>query len=206
MTCTAYLGTVGQRADSLSSTLSWYGPNSQQIANSTDGSVSVYAEMVTQNGQVFIKSYLKLCNFSQANVGGYSCRVNNPNGQDDKSWNIDFPFPVVAPQMVAVPSAQTVTEGNTVYMTCAVYGYPFPDVTWYKNNAVLGPSSTNSTLSISTDIVNYNGAQLVQSTLKICLVGIEDIGSYSCRATTRDFGMVRSPDVSLNVLQGILLT
>ena len=203
MTCTAYIGTVGQGAASLTSTLTWLGPDSQPISNATDGSVSVYSEMVTTpNNLVFIGSYLKLCNFSQAHIGEYTCRVSNENGQDSSTWSVDFPYPVNAPRLLAVPSDQTVTEGNTVYMTCAIYGYPVPDVVWYKNNAVLSPATTNSTLSITNEVVNYDGAQLLQSTLKICLVGIEDIGAYSCRGTTRDFGMVQSSNVMLNVRPG----
>ena len=205
MTCTAYIGTVAQGAASLTSTLAWLGPDSQTISNATDGSVSVYSEMVTRNNaQVFIASYLKLCNFSQTNIGDYTCQVTNANGGDSKAWSVDFPYPVSAPQLTAQPSSQTVTEGNTVYMTCAVYGYPFPDLVWYKNNAVVTPSITNSTLSTTTEIVNYQGAQLVQSTLKICLVGIEDAGAYSCRATTRDFNTVQSADATLTVRQGNL--
>lgn len=87
-------------------------------------------------------------------------------------------------------------------MTCAVYGYPFPDVTWYKDGQSLG--NTNSTFTVNTNVVNYNGAQIVQSDLKICLVSAEDAGMYSCRATTRDHGTVNSPNAALTVVPGKL--
>ena len=200
MSCTAYLGTVGQRANQLSSTLSWLGPNSQQLVNTSDSTISVYAEMVTQSGQVFMKSYLKICNFTGENSGQYSCAVSNANGRDNRTWVASLPYPVTAPQLVAIPSNQTVRENNAVYMSCAFYGYPFPEITWYRNGQVIDPATTTSTLTVTTRIANYNGAQVVQSDFKICFVGVEDSGIYTCRATTRDLGMVSSPNVALNVL------
>ena len=163
MMCTAYIGTTIQGADQLTSTLSWVGPDGQQVVNATDGTVSVYyAEDATQSRQVFIKSYLKICNFSQSNTGQYSCRVSNTNGQDSQTWTASLPYPVALPQLIAQPSTQMATEGNTVYMTCAAYGYPFPKVTWYKDGQVIG-LEYNGRLSVSTNIVNYNGALVVQS-------------------------------------------
>ena len=200
LTCTAYLGTMAQGANQITTALSWIGPNSQQINNRTDGTVSVYTGMDTQSGQVFIKSYLKICNFSQVNSGQYSCRVSNANGQDNKTFAVSLPYPVAVPRLLAVPSTQTVREGNTVYMTCAVYGYPFPDVTWYRNGQVLTPTVSNGLLTINTYNTNYNGAQVTQSDLKICLIDVADSGDYSCRATTRDFGMLATPNATLTVL------
>lgn len=158
--------------------------------------------MDTRNGQVFLKSYLKICNFTQSNAGVYSCRVSNANGQANKTWEVGLPYPVIAPRLVGQPTAQSVSEGNTVYMSCAIYGYPFPEIVWFKDGQLVG--DTNSTLTINDNIVNYNGALVVQSTLKMCLVGVEDSGMYSCRAATRDFGTVNSPNAALTVLPGML--
>ena len=202
MTCTAFIGATIQGADQLTSTLSWVGPNGQQIVNASDNTINVYTEDVTQGGQVFIKSYLKVCNFTQSNTGQYSCRVSNANGMDDKNWTASLPYRVTAPQLLAQPSTRTATEGNTVYMTCAAYGYPFPEVTWYKDGQVVG-REYNGRLSVSTNIVNYNGALVVQSDVKLCRLSIEDIGTYSCSFSTRDFGTVRSQDWSLDVLPGM---
>lgn len=201
MTCTAYLGTQGQRADSLASTLTWTGPGNAALTNQSDGTVNVYAERVVQNGQVFMKSYLKICNFTQSNSGQYRCRVSNANGMDDKTFTATLPYAVALPQLVAVPSTQTVREGNTVYMTCAAYGYPFPDVTWYKNGQPI--VSGDDLFTISSNIVNYDGAQVVQSDLRICLTAVQDSGSYSCSFTTRDFGTISSTPVTLTVLPGM---
>ena len=204
MTCVAYIGTTNQGADQLTSTLSWLGPESLQLVNASDGSVSVYAERDSQNGQVFIKSYLKICNFTQSNAGQYSCQVSNTNGRDNKTWDISLPSAVRVPELIAVPSNQTAREGNTIYMTCAAYGYPYPDLTWYKNGQVIGPD-TNGLATINTNIVNYNGALVVQSDLRICLLTVEDAGTYSCSASTRDFGVIRSQNFALNVLPGACL-
>lgn len=201
MTCTAYVGTQAQGADRLATTLSWTGPGGQALTNRSDGTISVYAERVVQGGIVFMKSYLKICNFTQSNGGQYMCRVSNTNGMDTKSFTASLPYAVTLPQLVAVPSTQTVSESNSVYMTCAAYGYPFPDVTWYKNGQPI--TSGNDLFTITTNIVNYNGAQVVQSDLRICLTTVQDSGMYSCSFTTRDFGSVSSQAVTLTVLPGM---
>lgn len=201
MTCTAYIGTQAQGADRLTSTLSWIGPGGQALTNRSDGTVSVYAERVVLNGQVLMASYLKICNFTQSNGGQYMCRISNANGMDSKTWTASLPYAVARPQLVAVPSTQTVSESNTVYMTCAAYGYPFPEVTWYKDGQPI--VSGDDLFTISTNVVNYNGAQVVQSDLRICLTTVQDSGGYSCSFTTRDFGTVSSTPVTLTVLPGI---
>ena len=205
MTCTAYIGTMGQGADRLASTLSWTGPGNQALANRTDGTVTVYAERDIRNGQVFMKSYLKICNFTQSNSGQYSCRVSNPNGQDSKTWSASLPYAVALPQLVAVPSTQTVRESNSIYMTCAAYGYPFPDVTWYKNGQVVA-GTDGGLIAINNNIVNYNGAQVVQSDLKICPSSVEDSGDYTCSFSTRDFGTVSSQPATLTVVPGMYMS
>ena len=44
---------------------------------------------------------------------------------------------------------------------------------------------------------------LSHSVLKICGVSEEDVGSYTCTASTRDFGSLKTTPIPLNVGPGV---
>ena len=201
MSCIAYVGNTAQNVDQLSTTLTWWGPNSQQLTNSTTD-VTVYTESTTtQSGQVFIKSILQICSFEPANEGTYSCQVSNSNGQDSRMWNSTLPTQPLAPSLVAVPSNQSISEGNSVIMTCAGYGYPYPTITWYRNGQPLG-SNLAGRVSITSNIVNYNGALVSESIMKICGAAEEDHGVYFCSASSIFGNAAVSSTWTVNVQPG----
>lgn len=201
MTCAAHVGNTAQNVDQLATTVTWMGPGSEALTNSTSG-VTVYTDTTTsQQGHVVIRSIIQICGFTQALQGLYSCQVSNANGQDIKMWNNTLPRNPVAPTVVASPTTRTVNEGNSVLMVCAGYGYPSPIVTWYRNGQPLDPNSPGRVM-ITNRIANYNGALVAESNMKICGAGEEDHGSYYCSFSSAFGNAVNSNTWQVNVSPG----
>ena len=201
MSCAAIVGNTAQNAHQLSTTVTWRGPNNQALTNSTTG-VTVFTETVTSpGGDVIIGSVIQVCGFTQALAGMYSCEVSNANGQDIKMWNNTLPRDPVAPTVVASPTTQTVSEGNSVLMACAGYGYPSPKVTWYRNGQPLDPNLSGR-VTITTRIAYYSGAPVSESTMKICGAAEEDHGSYYCSFSSAFGNTVNSNTWQVNVNPG----
>lgn len=205
MSCVAYIGRMNRSVDQLTTTFTWWDNSNRQLINSSDGSVSIYTDSSLQNGLVFMRSVLKLCNFTMTDTGQHTCTAMNSNGQGSASWNLTFLRPPMPPQFLVTPgpSAFTTTAGRTVYMDCAAYGFPFPQVTWSRNGQVIYPNNTKYRITYGPDIVNYGGALVSQSLLKICGAGEEDIGTYACTATVDALtSTITTPSVTLNVNPG----
>ena len=200
MACVAYIGTESQ--SSIVTLMNWYNPHSQLLSNNPDGSVSVTTTMTTQGGQVFIKSILKVCNFTTDDFGSYSCRATNIYGQNERNWIVSIVQLPIPPQILTSPNSLTTTAGNTVYMTCSAYGYPYPFITWRKDNQVV---QSGGVVTIDSRVTNYNGARVTVSTLKICGADSDHVGSYTCTANVRDIGQVTSSAWRLDVTPGRLL-
>ena len=207
MTCIAYVGRVSSGASQLAeTTVSWWYSNNIQLTNSSDGSVTIYTDPSVRNGHMFMTSILKICNFTQSNVGQYSCRVTNTNGQGSASWNLTFPLDVTPPRFIVSPPTDQVfaNYGRTIYLPCAAYGFPFPRITWSRYGEVIDPGNSMwNRFSIDTSVSDSSGAFVTQSVLKICGVGEEDVGNYTCTASTRDFGSITTDETFLNVNPGI---
>ena len=206
MSCIAAIGRMNRSIDQLTTTFTWMDSSNRQLINSSDGSVSVYTSgTFVRSGLIFMTSVLKICNFTQSNTGQHTCMAMNSNGQGSASWNLTFLRSPIPPQFLVtpMPSSVSAATGRTVYMECAAYGFPFPQLTWTLNGQVIMPNATNYRVNYDTSIVNYGGAQVSQSVLKICGVGEEDMGSYICTATTSAFSTtIISPAVIIGVTPG----
>ena len=53
---------------------------------SNDSRVTIYEELVTENGMTFVQSILELCSAEEADAGWYSCFANNTLGNDTESF------------------------------------------------------------------------------------------------------------------------
>ena len=198
MACVAYIGTESQSIGIVTQ-MNWYNPHSQLLSNNSDGSTTVYTMMKTQNGQVFLKSILKVCNFTSDDFGSYTCRVTNVYGQNENSWIVSIVRLPIAPVLVTSPTSLTSTVGNTIYMSCSAYGYPYPYIQWTRDGQIL---ASDGILTIDSQIKNYNGANVTVSTLKICGVDSDYVGSYGCTAIVRDIGRISSNSWRLDVTPG----
>ena len=76
------------------------------------------------------------------------------------------------------PTSTSVKIGNSVVMTCKVYGFPEPQVSWLKNGQAI--SFTNNS-RYNSSVVYGNGSNLIwYSNLQIGTVKRDDNASYSC--------------------------
>jgi hypothetical protein len=74
------------------------------------------------------------------------------------------------------PNSTSVNFGNSVVMTCKVYGFPEPQISWLKN----GQEISNN-LRYNTSNVYGNGSNLIwYSDLQIETVRRDDTANYSC--------------------------
>ena len=181
MTCVAYLGPDTE--DHSSAAISWIDPAGQQLSNDSDSMVTIYAETQTQNGAVFLESIIEICSVGVAHSGQFSCSAANSIGSDSFSWNISFTEEIVAPQLVITPVNQDVNYGDTVLMACVATGFPLPEITWSRNGVPLDPTSSDL-INVYSQTVSELGLNFTESILEICGVGVDDIGSFSCTATS----------------------
>ena len=69
MSCIAYIGRMNRSVDQLQTTFSWWDRNSNQLVNRSDGSVSIFTDSFNQNGLIFLRSILQICNFTTSDTG-----------------------------------------------------------------------------------------------------------------------------------------
>ena len=176
MTCAAYVGTENQNAGSLATTFTWLGPDSLALDSS-----QVSTDTSTQNGLVFVRSVLRVCNFGMQNAGQYTCRVSNSNGNDNRTWAVTFPQTPVVPQLAAISGYESVTYGHTVYLACAMYGYPQPQISWTRDNALLDQATT----TVTTTYITVGSINITQSVVRVCGFQSANMGTYLCTATNQ---------------------
>ena len=204
MTCVAFIGLTTQNAASIPTSFSWWNPNSQQLANNSDNSVSIYTRTQTRSGRVFTESILKICNVSHALEGMYSCQVSNNNGIEMRSWNVSLPQQPFAPTIVAFPVPQSTRRlGFSVLMACAAYGYPPPVISFNQRGQPIDQADLDGPFRVKNSVQTYvGGVDVALGVLEVCAFDYDDIGTYTCTATARNVGQVTSGVWNVDVLPG----
>ena len=204
MTCVGFVGLMSQNAATIPTTITWTGPMSQQLVNSTDNSVSVYTRSTTQGGRVFIESILKMCDVSPSDEGEYSCTVLNNFGTETRTWNATLHQSTFAPTIVAYPVQQSTRRfGYSVLMACAGYGYPPPTFTFTQRGQPISQVDLDGGYTITNNVVPYaGGVTLGVGVLEICGFDYDDIGNYTCTANARNIGMATSGAWTVSLIAG----
>ncbi|KAM6457875.1 peroxidasin homolog isoform 1-T2 [Liasis olivaceus] len=114
---------------------------------------------ITSSGGLYIQ------NVTLSDEGKYSCKATNREGSVMATANVIVQD---TPRFLAVPSDQTVMEGQSVDLSCSADGHPLPVITWTKEGDPLPNSWRHSVLSTGT--------------LRIVQVALHDQGHYQCHA------------------------
>ena len=151
-------------------TLSWYRDRKEILPNEH------FAIEFTEEdgfGSLIIKEVLS------DDDAEYTCKATNKAGQAISKADL-FLQPAHKkepdehpPLFITTLQKTTCIEGDSVNFVCKVFGTPEPDVTWYRNSVEikLGPK-------VSMD---YDESGMC--TLLIRTVSMEDVATYSCKAT-----------------------
>ena len=90
----------------------------------------------------------------------------------------------VAPDIVTSNKTVIINEMSPITFQCNVTGIPAPNITWYKNEAILSPNSgSRITLDLPSQQLLSSGLNQVTQTLTISSTRDEDSGDYSCVCT-----------------------
>lgn len=73
-----------------------------------------------------------------------------------------------------------VDSGAGLTLTCVVYGFPAPDITWYSNGNQVNNGSSNALIYES--LLDQANISFTLSILELCPVTLEDGGNYTCYA------------------------
>ena len=204
MTCVAFVGLTIQDADNIPTSIIWLNPSSQKLANRTDDSVSVYTRTQIRGSRVFIESILKMCDFTFDLEGSYSCSVTNANGGETRSWNVSLHQETFEPTVIAFPVSQSSRRyGYSVLMACAAYGYPPPIISFNQRGQPINQAQLDGAYNVTNNVMTYaNSVNVAVGILEICGFDYDDIGNYSCIATSRNVGQVSSPMWTVGITAG----
>ena len=205
MSCVAFVGLASQNAANIPTTITWWNPNSQQLVNNSDNSVTVYPRTQTQSGRVFVESILKICNVSHAYEGRYACQVSNNNGLETRYWNVSLPQQPFAPSIVAFPVRQSTRRfGFSVVMACAAYGYPPPVISFRQRGQPIDQADLDGSFRVKNSVQTYlGGVDVALGVLEICGFDYDDVGTYTCTATARNIGQVTSDAWNVDIMAGM---
>ena len=104
------------------------------------------------------------------------------------------------PVEVQVHGSNTVTEFESLVISCKAAGYPLPAVQWFRNGENLDVLSSNpgARISISTEIhMEGDSVPFVMSQLHIVHVTSQDSGTYQCSA--ENGYLLRKGNISVTV-------
>ncbi|VDK40947.1 unnamed protein product, partial [Gongylonema pulchrum] len=109
-------------------------------------------------------------------AGIYSCIATNVAGQAEQKAKFAVETEVEVPQFVEGLKEISVQEQETAELSVTVAGKPEPQVQWFKNGIPV--NIDNSHFIVKRDVSGQN-------TLIIKEAHLEDIGTYSCKATNQ---------------------
>ncbi|KAM8936229.1 obscurin-like isoform 2-T2 [Lycaon pictus] len=121
---------------------------------------------------------LILDNLTGVDSGQYMCFAASASGNASTLGKILVQVP---PRFVKKVRAVPFVEGEDAQVTCTIEGAPHPQIRWYKDGALLTPSSKYRTLS------ELRSGLLV---LEILAASKEDLGHYECELVNQ-LGSVR---------------
>ena len=90
----------------------------------------------------------------------------------------------VVPSAIPDQVTTAAVEMSTVTFSCQATGIPSPTISWYRNGAMLSPT-TDSRITIGTPTQQLQITQVYQVTRNITIsnIAISDTGLYSCVGT-----------------------
>ena len=171
--------------------ISW---NRGDTTLSNGSRVTIYDQLLTDNGVTFVQSILELCSAEVEDAGQYSCFAENNLGNDTAAFVLTvngkalaygcmycqmnvFVLFVGPPQILISPGNSTVGAGSTITLSCAGFGDPTPSIVWSVGSIQL---SNNSQITIYEELVTEVGETFVHSILEICSIEEANGGVYTC--------------------------
>ena len=171
--------------------ISW---NRGDTTLSNGSRVTIYEELLTDNGVTFVQSILELCSAEVEDAGEYSCFAKNTLGNDTAAFVLTvngkaipyaciycqinvFVLFVGPPQILISPGNSTVEAGSTITLSCAGFGDPTPSIAWSMGTTQL---SNNTQITIYEELLTEVGENFVHSILEICSIEEANGGVYTC--------------------------
>ncbi|KAK0423255.1 hypothetical protein QR680_008049 [Steinernema hermaphroditum] len=106
--------------------------------------------------------------------GTYSCKATNVAGTAESSATVTVEIRQAAPQFTETLKSVTIKESESTQLSVTVTGQPEPEVTWFKDSQ---PVQVDGTHFVSKkDSEGHHSLTIKEAK-------IEDLGTYSCKAT-----------------------
>ena len=184
-----------------------------------DSLVNISQEDCTRGGKPFRKSILKICNVSLVHSGAYTCSVNNGLWFENTSISLwiagiqvsflcldlyYFLICIYAATLVTVPSSEIfpIYQSNSS-LKCVAQGFPIPGIWWYLEDQKVA----NGSSIISSNIVNFDGEDFVESTFFLSSGVLESSSNISCLADNGILGGDQPLfNISINVESKMMLS
>jgi hemicentin len=110
--------------------------------------------------------------------GIYTCIATNINSTTSHSVYVEVYEVTAIPSFIMSPIEVSVTERESVNLTCRAVGIPLPMIAWYKGQDEVTQAIINGILTIDAVFDD----QSINATLTIANATLEDAGIYTCRA------------------------
>ncbi|VDL71887.1 unnamed protein product [Nippostrongylus brasiliensis] len=134
---------------------------------------------LTSNGRKPVKQLHKK-RFARTATCRYTCIVRNAAGEVRKTYDVTVLVPPSINELTSSESLQNAIPGSQLGIDCIVDGDPFPEITWYHDDAPIEDGEFYKMIS-------------QKETLIITNIDGQKSGKYTCRASnkagnaTRDF-------------------
>ena len=93
-----------------------------------------------------------------------------------------------------------VNETQNVNLTCSVFGFPTPNVTWSRFDLPAIPAGSPKFVTYTSSSPVLTGGMEAQSILQINAVNGSDTGNYTCTGVNQPLGPEKPTDVDNAVL------
>lgn len=145
--------------------------------------MTIYSNVVTVNGLVFIESTLEASVVYSHLTGESSCVVSNAIGEDRASWLLMYYTPPPVTVMMK-PTNQVANYTGVVRMTCVALVQREQDndtaITWWGE---FGQITNDTEVVIYTNrVAYYEPLVFIESLLEVCYVNYMHLGRLACVA------------------------
>ncbi|XP_060064415.1 titin-like, partial [Ylistrum balloti] len=145
---------------------------------------------------------LKMRKVLRSHNARYTCQANNPGGEASSSARLTV-IPLEKPVIHSMSEDVNIPEGKSVKLEIIFSGSPTPEVTWYRNDDRISPSSVYKiTIELNRSVLEITEAYTEDSgTYKVTLQNTAGETHRTCQVNVENFYSSAAEEMSIASLE-----